>query len=286
MKNVNAKVMAAAIVVVLALSLGGYLYSNSGTRDKDRAPTPPAAGEAAQATPSDASAKYPISNIDEPQGKIKSTSSEGETPSAPQEAPPPRGDARGDASDSPFLDEVSALIGAERVAAIINPQDLIRHIVISVENSGGRQLPQQFSPFKPLESQFEVSGDADTPNLSPSNFTRYSAVMDVIKSSNLTNLLKIYRRYYPLFQAAYHEVGMKGYFNDRVVQVIDSLIDTPNVEGPIKLILEGNHYKFAESRLEALTGAQKVLVRIGPENEALIKDRLREVRRILTRARG
>ena len=34
--------------------------------------------------------------------------------------------------------------------------------------------------------------------------------------------MAIYAQYYPLFQAAYVELGMSGYFNDRLVEAIDN----------------------------------------------------------------
>ena len=48
--------------------------------------------------------------------------------------------------------------------------------------------------------------------------------------------MALYVRLYPLFQRAYEELGYPGqYFNDRVVEVIDSLLATPNVTEPIKV---------------------------------------------------
>jgi hypothetical protein len=40
-------------------------------------------------------------------------------------------------------------------------------------------------------------------------------------------------------------------------------------------------YEFADPELEALSAGQKVLIRIGPENAALIKAKLRDLRREL-----
>jgi hypothetical protein len=37
------------------------------------------------------------------------------------------------------------------------------------------------------------------------------------------------------------------------------------------------YYQFADPRLEALPGAQKQLVRMGPENTRLIKNKLRSL---------
>jgi len=40
-------------------------------------------------------------------------------------------------------------------------------------------------------------------------------------------------------------------------------------------------YLYADPKLESLSAGQKTLIRMGPANEALIKDRLRALRAIL-----
>jgi hypothetical protein len=71
------------------------------------------------------------------------------------------------------------------------------------------------------------------------------------------------------------------YFSDRLVEVIDDLLGTPFVQGPVKLVRSRVLYVFADAQLEDLSAGQKVLVRVGPENAALIKTKLREIRREL-----
>jgi hypothetical protein len=86
-----------------------------------------------------------------------------------------------------------------------------------------------------------------------------------------------------LFQQAYRELGYpKGYFNDRVVEVIDSLLATPEIQEPVKLDRPKVYYQFNDAGLEALPAGQKILIRIGAENAAKVKAKLREVRGALT----
>ena len=64
--------------------------------------------------------------------------------------------------------------------------------------------------------------------------------------------------------------------------MISILLQTPDIQGPVQLIQPSVYYKFADPQLEALVAGQKILLRIGPENAAVIKDRLRDVRERLT----
>jgi hypothetical protein len=100
----------------------------------------------------------------------------------------------------------------------------------------------------------------------------------------------LYKRLYPLFQQAYEELGYPNkYFNDRLVEVIDQLLQTPELADPIKLTLtqvQGSvpssqpwlRYEFDDPALEALPAGQKILMRMGRTNELLIKAKLKVFR--------
>jgi hypothetical protein len=93
-------------------------------------------------------------------------------------------------------------------------------------------------------------------------------------------LVALYVRFYPLFQQAYRELGYpKGYFNDRLVEVIDHLLVTPEITGPIRLTKPWIMYEFADPALEARSAGQKTLIRMGPANALRVKAKLREFRR-------
>jgi hypothetical protein len=95
-------------------------------------------------------------------------------------------------------------------------------------------------------------------------------------------LVAAYAQVYPLLQQDYEQLGYPGrYFNDRVVQVIDHLLSTPEVQAPPLLIQPKVLYEFADPKLEELSSGQKILVRIGRENAVKVKAKLREIRSAL-----
>jgi hypothetical protein len=55
------------------------------------------------------------------------------------------------------------------------------------------------------------------------------------------------------------------------------LLETPVVEGDVRLVTRGALYAYADPRLEALLPAQKQLVRTGPRNTRLMQAKLREI---------
>jgi hypothetical protein len=115
--------------------------------------------------------------------------------------------------------------------------------------------------------------------LSAANFERYAALMKVVQTADPRTVATVYFRLYPLFQQAYEDLGYPGmYFNDRLVQVIDNLLDTPDVKGPIRLVQPKVFYQYADPSLENRSAGQKLLLRMGSANEAIIKDKLRQLR--------
>ena len=71
------------------------------------------------------------------------------------------------------------------------------------------------------------------------------------------------------------------YFNDRLVEAIDDLLKTPDVTGPIRLVRPKVFFEYADPALEGRSAGQKLLIRMGPDNAAAIKAKLRELRAVV-----
>ena len=78
---------------------------------------------------------------------------------------------------------------------------------------------------------------------------------------------------------------MQGYpdgdFNQRLTAVIDELLATPRVTGPVRLIKPEAYYLFTDPELESLTSGQKILLRMGDDNAERVRARLVEIREAL-----
>jgi hypothetical protein len=120
------------------------------------------------------------------------------------------------------------------------------------------------------EGQFYLSRD---------NYERYDLLVNLLATAELDDIAATYRRFYPLFQESYLRLGYPdGYFNDRVVEVIDHLLLTPEPNEPVRLVRPHVLYEFADADLEALSSGQKLLLRMGSENAARIKQLLQGLR--------
>jgi len=50
------------------------------------------------------------------------------------------------------------------------------------------------------------------------------------------------------------------------------------VRGPVALVRPNVMYQYADPKIESLSSAQRLMVRLGPDNEAAVKAKLRELR--------
>ena len=70
----------------------------------------------------------------------------------------------------------------------------------------------------------------------------------------------------------------RKYFNDRLIEVIDHLLATPDVKDPVALTQPNVQFEYADPKLESRSAGQKVLMRMGSANAAAVKAKLRALR--------
>ena len=186
-------------------------------------------------------------------------------------------------SDAAMKEALEGLFGQKALAEFFYLDGIIRRIVATVDNLPREKVAQRVMPVKPVAGKFLVTGKEDNSVLNPANYSRYAPYVRLAEAVNVKKLVALYVHFYALYQQAYKDLGYPtGYFNDRLVEVIDHLLAAPDVQGPVKLIQPSVMYQFADPELEALSAGQKIMVRMGSENAARIKAKLKEIRQELT----
>jgi hypothetical protein len=186
-------------------------------------------------------------------------------------------------SDAAFHDALTQLAGADVVSSYLRPDAIIRNLVVTVDNMPRQKLAVEKRPINPTAGPFLANGDELHSTLDARNYERYRPLVTVISNLDMAKVVAVYRHFYPLFQDAYQNLGYpNGYFNDRLVQVIDLLLATPQPSGPIELVQPNVMYTFADPALESRPAGQKLLIRMGPDNAKAIKAKLMELRAQIT----
>lgn len=197
----------------------------------------------------------------------------------PEAKPPPLLPALAH-SDSSFVSALKGIFGDQPIDTYLVPKQVIRRIVVTVDSlDRDGSVPLRLRPVQATPGLPIIEGTGNDLTLSPDNSARYRLIVEALQHMDAKAIAALYFRYYPLFQKAYEELGYPGrYFNDRLIQVIDHLLAAPDIKGPIKLVRPKVLYQFADPELEALSSGQKLLIRVGPKNESIIKSKLRELR--------
>lgn len=182
-------------------------------------------------------------------------------------------------SDGPVAAALSALVGLDAFGQTFVTENLVRNIVATIDNLPREQVSQRVDPLRPVPGVPVTTGKGRSLSLAPANSARYARHMHLAESIPTAQLVAFYRRHYPLFQQAYVELGYpNGYFNDRLVEVIDHLLETPEPSGPLRLTQPKVLYEYADPGLEELSAGQKMMLRIGKDNREKMKAKLREIR--------
>lgn len=184
-------------------------------------------------------------------------------------------------SDAPFRKALGEALGKKGLALVLS-DELIHHLVVTVDNLPRKHLAADVVPLKRAEGKFVTEGKDETLAIGAGNAARYAGYATAIKTVDSAKLVAVYRRFYPLFERAYHEIGYpKAHFNDRLVAAIDDLLAAPDTETPVRLLQPKILYEYADPDLEGRSAGQKIMMRIGRENARLLKEKLREIRRLV-----
>lgn len=187
-----------------------------------------------------------------------------------------------DESDATLSQALAALIDNPALMKLLRLDQAIRNIVVTLDSLPGRRAPPRYLPFAPASGRFLTAGNEEELVISRDNAARYTPYMAIADAIDPAQLVGLYLRLYPLFQQAYEELGYPGaYFNDRLLVVLDDLLNTPDIAEPVRLVRPKYYYLYADPELEARSIGQRTLMRIGSANAARLKEKLRAIRREL-----
>jgi len=187
-----------------------------------------------------------------------------------------------ESSDNFMAATLEKLLNNKALMGIFINDQLINNIVVTIDNLPRKQVTMRFMPIKKAPGQFVTAENEGQKIISPKNQVRYSNYMKLAESIDASQLVKRYIQLYTLFQQSYEQLGYPNqYFNDRLMTVIDHLLATPEITDPISLIQPKFFYLYADAELENRSIGQRILMRIGLDNERIIKAKLSEIRQAL-----
>ena len=275
------KLLYGGAVVLVAVAAGAFWWWQQSSVAPPAEPAPGVAAPAPEAPASMAASA--------PEAPLAAASSP-ETIRFPVEASAPA------VPPASFETRLGELLGRAAVLNFLQTDQLIRRVVVTVDNLARHHAAPQLWPVHPMPGRFTVEGEAGAGVIAAANAERYQPWVDWVTRVPVQPVAALYRQAYPAFQQRYEELGYPGrYFNDRLIDVIDHLLATPEpaqplavqlteVKGPVAPVRPWVRYEFSDPQLERLSAGQKMLLRVSPAQARALKAKLGEFRRELAGA--
>ena len=177
---------------------------------------------------------------------------------------------------------LAGLSARPELAALLASDDLVRRFVVSVETvARGASPAAQVRQVAPRAS-FATRGDGAALQIDPASYSRYDGLVTMVEDLDPEQLAQLYGRLEPRLEEAHGELGVKGSFDQTMERALGHLLSTPSLPAqPHVKVGKGTAYVYADPTLEALSPAQRQLLRLGPERAARVQARLRAFARAL-----
>jgi hypothetical protein len=195
-----------------------------------------------------------------------------EAPAEPSTLPPL------DQLDPTIRTTIGSLTQMSAASAWLATDNLAEQFTAIVQGVADGNAPMRMlARFRPV-SPLQVTERGGRTVIDPRSYSRYDSVADAVTSLDPAASVRAYRTLAPRLNEAYAQLGIPDSTLDAALEnAIVRLVKTPVPAGDIAVVPRGAGYAFASPELEALSPAQKLLIRTGPVNARRIQARLREI---------
>jgi hypothetical protein len=181
-------------------------------------------------------------------------------------------------SDAMVRERAAAASSRPELAAWLAGEGLVTRFVAAVDNVANGESPRSHLRELGPRAPFQTTSSSGSHFIAASSWSRYDAAVAVFASLDAEVCAQLHRLLLPLFEEAYGELGRReGRFDDVLARAFRELLRTPLREGEIEVVPGIRSYRFADPDLQALSPAQKQLLRMGPANTRAVQAKLREL---------
>ncbi|MCB1675732.1 MAG: DUF3014 domain-containing protein [Halioglobus sp.] len=255
------------IAAVVVIAVGLFLYQSGQEQQAPPVEEPPAPEAAVAPEPP----LPPAPDIPEP---APTPAPAAAAPEAPTEPPLTLEDS------DPILRETLAEAGTAGVLVTALEQDHIAERGVSLIDGFSRgKVLRKLLPLEPPQAPFSIAERPDGLFIDPASYRRYDDYAQAIAELDTQQLVDSFHRFRPLLEQAYAGLGYKaGDFDNALIRMLDRILATPEITEPIAVRKVEAVYQFRDPKLEQLTALQKQLLRTGPDNVAIVKQKAAQLR--------
>lgn len=181
-------------------------------------------------------------------------------------------------SDAVVRDVVAALSSRPEVVTWLANEDLIRRFVASVHMIAEGKNPRSQVEFLKPSDRFSAVERGDGWVIDATSYRRYDVVAQSFAGLDLEGTVQVLNELKPLIDEAHREIAPPGIaFNETLNSAFDRLLTVPVLDGNVVVEPKVVTYTYEDERLEGLGEAEKQLLRMGPENVALVQAKIKEI---------
>ncbi len=260
------------LAVVALIGVIAVVYFVTGD-DPEPAPAPPPPPPMVEPEP--IPEPEPAPDIPEPEPELE-PEPEPEPAAEPEPAEPP---VTLETSDEPVREELGKAGSSDLLSEVLTNSDLIERGTGLVDGFSRGLVLTKILPIAPPSGKFTTIEQGDQIIIDPASYERYNDNAAAIAELDTEQLVSTFHTFRPLLEQAYGSLGYPPKdFDNALIRSLDKVIATPEVEGDIAIAKKEAIYVYVDPELERLSPLQKQLLRMGPENLAVVKQQAAALR--------
>ena len=144
------------------------------------------------------------------------------------------------------------------------------------------EVPYKLLPIARPKEAFPIADDGTQVTVSAEGFARYDALAQWLMSLDVEALAAALARFTPLFREAWSYYGEEAEaFDFAVISALDMIASTPEVDlAGARLVRKEAVWLYEDPAIEGLPAIQKQVLRMGPDNAAIVKDKASQARMV------
>jgi hypothetical protein len=184
-----------------------------------------------------------------------------------------------DGSDNFVRERVTLMSNSNILKKWLLADDLLRRVASYFDGLSRGVILSKIIPLSPAEGEFATHRQDGVILMNAGNYERYNNTVSVLVSLDMRMMAQMFHFSRPLLEKAFSELGYQPRQMDGIIlSALDQVLNTPIIVNPIELTRDSVIYKFADSKLEALSPLQKQLIRSGPENTKRLQKQVKILR--------
>ena len=176
-------------------------------------------------------------------------------------------------SDDPVRDALGDIPMGTIGQQYLIPSNIIERSASLIYLTSKGDVPYKLLPVARPAKPFSISDDGTQVVADASGFARYDSLAQWLESLDLSTILSSLQPFLPLFREAWSYYGEPPEdFDFAVVIALDLIASTPSVDmTEARLIKKEAVWIYEDPLIEGLAPIQKQVLRMGPENAAVVK---------------